>query len=371
MLTTILIFLVVLTVLVFVHELGHFVAAKRAGAQVLEFGFGFPPRLIGVKRGNTVYSINWIPLGGFVRIKGESGDSSDPDSFTAQSSWKRFLILISGVGMNIALAVFLLTILFAVGAPTSLDQNLPAGAHIQERKIQVLRVVPGSSAEKAGLQFGDSIISIDGQIVMSVKQVQEYNANHAGIAETVVIQRGQEQRAVTVTPIAPENGKTAVWGIGLTETGLVRFPWYQAIFYGFRGTFVLVWQIIASLFALFADMIVHHKVAAEISGPVGIATMTGQVAQLGFLYLVQFSALLSINLAVINILPIPSLDGGRVLFLLVEKFRKRPIAPRTEALIHNIGFATLLGLIALVTVRDVGQFGDKISSFISTILGGQ
>lgn len=371
MLTTILIFLVVLTILVFVHELGHFLAAKRAGAQVMEFGFGFPPRIFGIKRGQTVYSINWIPLGGFVRIKGESGESLDPDSFAAQPAWKRFIILLSGVGMNLVLAIFLLAILFAVGAPTSLDQRLPSGAHIQERKIQVLRIVPDSSAEKAGLRFGDAIVSIDGQTVSSVKQVQAYNADHAGTVETVIVQRGKERRSVTVTPTAPEAGKPAVWGIGLTEIGFVRFPWYQAIFYGFRGAFFLAWQIIGSLFALFADIIVHHKVTAEISGPVGIATMTGQVAQLGFLYLVQFAALLSLNLAVVNILPIPSLDGGRVLFLLVEKLRRRPIAPHTEALVHNIGFAMLLGLIALVTVRDIGQWSDKLSHFLSTVLGGR
>ncbi len=371
MFSTLLIFLVILTVLVFVHELGHFLAAKRSGAKVLEFGFGFPPRLFGIKRGDTVYSINWIPLGGFVRIKGESGESSDQDSFSAQPAWKRFCILMSGVGMNMLLAIFLFAILFSMGAPTSLDQQLPKGARVQERKIQVLRVLPDSSAEQAGLRFGDIIVSIDGQSIESVKQVQDYNASHANQRETVVVKRGNEQRTVSLTPTASETGKPAVWGIGLTEIGLVKFPWYQAIFYSFRSTFILAWQIIASLITLFVDLIAHQKVAAEISGPVGIAAMTGQVAQLGFLYLVQFAALLSINLAVINILPFPSLDGGRILFLLVEKLRRRPTPARIEALVHTIGFATLLGLIALVTVRDIGQFSGKLGRFISSVLGGQ
>lgn len=370
MFTTLLIFLLLLTLLVFVHELGHFVAAKRSGAKVLEFGFGFPPRMFGFTRGETVYSINWIPLGGFVRIKGEAGESKDADSFTEQPAWKRFLILISGVGMNLVLAAVLLSVLFSIGAPTSLDQQLPAGAIIRDRKIQILSVLPNTPADQAGLKFGDVVLSLNGQAITSVKQVQDFNAQHAGQAETVVYARGTEQHTTTLTPTVGKDGGPAVWGVGLSESGLVRLPWYKGMYYGLRSTFMLTWQILASLGLVLADLIMHQKVAAEISGPVGIAAMTGQVAHLGFQYLLQFAALLSINLAVINFLPIPSLDGGRVLFLFIETLRKKPINPRVEALVHNVGFTALLVLIALVTFRDISHYSGKIGAFISGIFGG-
>lgn len=369
MLTTVLLFLAILTLLVFVHEAGHFITAKKSGATVLEFGFGFPPRMLHIHRNGTDYSINWIPLGGFVRIKGENGDSADPDSFSSLSAWKRFLTLISGVGMNLVLAFALLTILYATGAPASVDQQLPRGSVIQNQHIQVVSVVAGSAAEKVGIKEGDLVQSIDGQQLTSVSVIQSYNADHANTPETVILDRGGNTQMVTIVPEASADGGKAVWGVGLAETGIVRFPWYTALYYGLRNTFLLAWNILVALVLLFKDIIVHLRISADVTGPVGIAAMTGQVAHLGFQYLLQFAALLSINLAVVNILPFPALDGGRVAFLVFEKLRGKALNIKTEALIHNIGFSTLLILVALITVRDLQHFGGNIVTFFAHLVG--
>ncbi len=366
---TVLIFLLILGLLVFVHEAGHFVAAKRSGAQVLEFGFGFPPRIVGVRYKGTIYSLNWIPLGGFVKIKGESGErSGDPDSFASLPAWKRAIILISGVAMNVVFAAVLLSVLFATGAPTALDQKLPNGAQVGERHVQVLQVVENSPAAEAGLRFGDIIEEIDSTPVVSVDAVQQYNAVHGGIAENVLVRRGSETLTVSLTPrvLRSDDGR-AVWGVGLVESGIVRFPWYQAIWIGLRSTFVLTWQILAAFGALLSNLLLQGQVSADVSGPVGIAAMTGQVSSLGFAYLLQFMALLSLNLAIINILPIPALDGGRVLFLLIEKIRGKAVNVRTEALIHNIGFTLLLLLVGLITLRDIGRFRGPLLEFFQRL----
>src|SRR3989338_7557980 len=182
---TLLLLIVVLSLLVFVHELGHFVMAKRMGMKVEEFGFGFPPRAFGIKRGETTYSINWIPLGGFVKIKGESGsERQDPDSFASKPAWKRFVVLIAGVAMNLVLAAVLLSVGFMSGLPSVIDEATPASARIQNEAIQVLRVVPGSPAEEAGIPVGAKIAAIDGRVFETAKEARDY----IGSRETNVVQ---------------------------------------------------------------------------------------------------------------------------------------------------------------------------------------
>lgn len=371
MLTTLIIFVVLLGALVFVHELGHFLTAKRSGARVEEFGFGFPPRLFGIRRGGTLYSINALPLGGFVRIKGESGaDAAAPDSFAALPAFRRALILTSGVLMNVLLAMLLLSFLFVSGAPASLDQPLPKGAVVSNLRVQVVQVAPDSTAARAGLRAGDTIQAVDGMPITTVAQVQDYNADHANIAEEVTVVRGRTRLTLSLTPTTlATSPERAVWGVGLLETGTVAFPWYQALWLGATRTIGLLWQIVLGFFALLQGLVLRQQVIADVAGPVGIAAMTGQVAELGFAYLLQFAALLSLNLAFINILPIPALDGGRVLFLIIEKIRRKRLSPRTELLIHNIGFACLMVLVLAVTIRDVNRFSGAIAAFFQRLLG--
>ncbi len=369
MIGTILILVIVLSVLVFVHELGHFVTAKMAGIKVEEFGFGFPPRLAGVKRGDTIYSLNWIPLGGFVKIKGESGGSAhERDSFSSRKPWQRALILCAGVAMNLVLAWFLLSVGYMIGLP-QVAEDLPAAASVSNAKIQVYSVLKNSPADLAGLETGDTIIALDGRLVGSVNDFRDFTASHEGVPITVSVSR---DGASLDKPVVPkrlsETGQPGI-GVAIVKTGLVSYPWYLAPVEGLDATISFVREIWAAFYGLFRDLFAARGVSVEFSGPVGIAVLTAEMVKLGFRYLLQFTALLSVNLAVINILPFPALDGGRVLFLAIEKVRGRAVSARIENLTHNIGFALLMLLVLVITYQDVVKFGDQIRRSVSSALG--
>ncbi|MCX6792829.1 MAG: RIP metalloprotease RseP [Candidatus Falkowbacteria bacterium] len=373
MILTIIIFLVLLSILVLAHEWGHFFTARRFGVGAEEFGLGFPPRLFGWYRNmegkgvffwgnkevtdakNTVYSFNLIPIGGFVKIKGENGeDKTDSSSFGNKAIWKRAVILSAGVFMNIVLAAVIITICLSFGLPQALDEGaLPKGAIIRDRQIQIMQVVAKSPAEQASLRAGDAIVSINSQTFSSYSEVQAFVADKAGKPLDYVIQRGNEKINKTITPQILSETKKAGIGISIAETGVVRYPWYIAIIEGVKLTGLLLWAIIVGLASLIAQLFSGKSVAAQVTGPIGIATLTGQMAQLGFAYLAQFAALLSLNLAVINFVPFPALDGGRVLFLIIEKIKGSPVKQKTEAIIHNLGFFLLIALIILVTYKDI------------------
>lgn len=371
MILTIVLFVAILGLLVFVHELGHFLTAKRAGATVLEFGFGFPPRLFGIRRKGTIYSMNWIPVGGFVKIKGEGGEDTDaPDSFANLATWKRAGIVLSGVAMNVLLAMFLFSFIFAAGAPTTLEGDFPAGAQVSQRRIQILGVDSGSPAERANLRLGDTVVSLDGKPVATVEEVQSYNAAHEGVEELLEVQRGKATVQVRIAPEKYDGAGAAIWGVNLAETGIVRYPWYVALWLGVKTAVVMLWNIILAFFGLLRDLVVSQRLSGDIAGPIGIAALTGQVASLGFIHLIQFAALLSLNLAVINALPFPALDGGRALFLAIEKFRGKKVNIRIETIIHNVGFFLLLLLVLAVTIRDVMRVGGKFLNTIGSFFTG-
>jgi len=376
MLLTIIIFILVLGLLVLVHEAGHFFAARRFGVRADEFGFGFPPRMFGFyKKTNgkwklvwgdktvdpkdvpgTVYSLNWIPLGGFVKIKGENGETKEQDSFASKPAWQRAIMLSAGVIMNIILAWLIITIGLMLGLPQVLD-NLPKDAKITGHQIQIVDVLPESPAFKADFKVGDFIEDINDQKFNTYTEVQDFVDKNNGQALTYTIKRGQAMLDKQVTPTTMKETNRGGIGIGIAEIGLVRYPFFTAIAKGFTTTFGLLWMIIVGLFSLLVRMFTGHNVSAEVSGPVGIATLTGQMVDMGWVYLMQFVALLSLNLAVINILPIPALDGGRLVFLLIEKVRGKPVKQTTEAMIHNIFFILLLALIIFVTYKDVLKLG--------------
>jgi len=422
MILTIIIFLVLLSVLVLVHEFGHFFTARRFGVGAEEFGLGFPPRVFGwqiwkerqvkkitesekievaletealidnreliketiieeksevdevswVRRfsfikGNreiteeeqkhgTVYSFNLIPIGGFVKITGENGeDKTDPKSLVNKPIWKRATILSAGVIMNVILAAIIIITGLMLGLPQTIDDStpLPKGATISNREIQILQILPKSPAEKAGLRPGDAIVAINNNKFTNYSLVQGFVADKAGQSLRYTIKRGQETINKDITPEIISETKKAGIGVSIAETGLIKFPWYQAILRGLELTGLLLWAIITGLIGLIGQLFAGKNVSASVAGPVGIATLTGQMAQLGFAYLLQFAALLSLNLAVINILPLPALDGGRILFLIIEKIKGTPVKQTTEAMIHNIGFMLLIGLVLLVTFKDI------------------
>ncbi|HBO99924.1 MAG: Site-2 protease, Metallo peptidase, MEROPS family M50B [Candidatus Uhrbacteria bacterium GW2011_GWF2_41_16] len=370
MIGTLLLFLLVLSLLVFAHEFGHFITAKKMGMKVEEFGFGFPPRLWGVRKGETIYSINWIPLGGFVKIKGESGEQkNDSDSFASKPAWRRFLVLIAGVAMNMILAAILLSFGFMAGLPTVVDSSLSSQARLSDENIRIMSVLSESPGEKAGLEGGDVLLSINDSVFSSADGARQYIQEHADQELRFVIKREETYLTIPVTA-GPLPGMTAVGvGVGLVKTALVSYPWYLAIPHGVAAAGIFVWEVLRAFWNLLASLVVHQEVAVDLSGPVGIAVMTGQAAAMGFVYLLQFTAILSINLAVVNLLPFPALDGGRVFFLLIEKIRRRAVDERIEALVHNLGFVVLMGLVLLVTFRDLARFGGQILNVVKQLVG--
>lgn len=374
MLLTIIIFLILLSVLVLVHEFGHFFTARRFGVGAEEFGLGFPPRIFGWYRNmqnkmifffgnkeihdakNTVYSFNLIPIGGFVKITGENGeDKTDPKSLVNKPIWKRSIILSAGVLMNIIFAAIIISIGLMLGLPQTVDDStsLPKGAMISNHEIQILQVLPKSPAEKAGLRPGDAIVSINNNNFSKYSEVQNFVANKAGQKLNYNIKRGTENLTKEIIPEVNKDTNKGGIGIAIAETVIVKFPWLEAIIRGVELTGVLLWAIIAGLISLLGQLFAGKNVSAAVAGPVGIAALTGQMADLGFAYLLQFGALLSLNLAVINILPFPALDGGRLLFLIIEKIKGTPVKQKTEAIIHNVGFLILIALVLLVTFKDI------------------
>lgn len=382
LLTTIIIFILVLSILVFVHELGHFYTARRFKIRADEFGFGFPPRAIGFYRNKfnkwktvkgtksyqelessedeklqpkkeaTIYSINWLPIGGFVKIKGENGEGeNEPDSFASKKIWQRILVLSAGVIMNVVLAWALFSIGYMIGLPQSTSE-LGRGARVSDARVAIVEVMPDSPAQEAGLEAGDFIKEIEGSEVALEEDVQEIVGVYGGEEIEMSILNGNDLRTITVTPQENEGGKATI-GVGIMAAGTVSYPVFNSIWEGAKLTGWMLKEIVLAFYHLIANLISGQSVSGEFAGPVGIATITGQAARLGFVYLLQFTALLSLNLAVINILPFPALDGGRILFLLVEKIKGRPVRKDVEAIAHNIGFLLLIALVIFVTYKDI------------------
>lgn len=349
---TALLFLVLLSILVVAHEFGHYIAARISGVTVEEFGLGFPPRIAAWKgKKGMLWTLNLIPLGGFVRLKGETGDHRDAaDSFARQSIFKRFVVLVAGVAMNLVAAAVIFTVGFMIGMPTITEGGVP-GATIDHQVIRVLEVMPDSPAAAAGFAIGDALATIDGVSFASSEDARAALAED--VAHTIVVTRGGTEVTVAVDPEHIEAlGRVGV-GIGLVETGNVSFPWYKAPVMGVTAAATSTWQVVSAFAALIASPFTDTNVQAEVAGPIGIAVLTGEVARLGFGHLLQFAAMLSINLAVINILPIPALDGGRIAFLALEVIRRKPTTPQLEQIVHTIGFSVLLLLVLAVTLKDI------------------
>lgn len=385
---TLIIFITILSLLVLVHELGHFVTARRFGMRVYEFGMGFPPRLGGVYRdpttkklvwvwgrgkntlGETVggderqeefpatlYSINWLPIGGFCKIKGESGEEPvSSDSFAAKVAWQRLVVLVAGVAMNILLAGVLLAIGFSIGLPTVVTGDIdPKAVVVEAPHVVIQQVLDESPAKNSGLEAGDTIVSIAGEQVSDSSDVTRIISARGTSAVLVTVRRGQAETAVTVTPaIDAESGdETPRIGIGVADVAVIRYPWYVAIGKGFVAAATGVVTIIMTFGYIILELVRGNGLVADVSGPVGIASVVGESARLGIHYLINVTAMISLSLAAINILPIPALDGGRALFVIIEKVFRRKVALKYEQLAHTIGFLLLMVLIVVVTVRDI------------------
>ncbi len=358
---TLIIFIAVLAVLVLVHEFGHFVIAKRAGMKVEEFGFGFPPRIWGIKKGETVYSINAIPFGGFVKIFGEDGgDKNNPNSFASKPFWPRFKVLAAGVTMNFLLAVVLLMIGNFLGLRIGLDdQNISAG--ISDVQVQISQVAKDSPAQEAGLRPLDVVKGYklpDGTVinVFTSTDVQNFVKQYAGENVKIAIMRGDEYFENNIELRKNPPAGQGAMGIALATTGIVRYPWYEAIWRGAYNAVILTINIIFGFYMIFKQLLFTGSAGVEIGGPIFIATQTGQAARIGINYLIQFVALISVNLAVLNFLPIPALDGGRALLLIIEKLRKKALDVKLENMINSVGLSLLIMLMIYATIKDISRF---------------
>lgn len=378
LLTTIAVFVVILAVLVLVHEAGHFFAARIFGIRADEFGFGFPPRLFGAQKlkngqwkflgargegdrdGGTVYSLNWFPLGGFVKIKGESGENQkDQDSFASRPVWQRGIVLAAGVTMNVVLAFVLLVAALMIGMPQDMSNLSDAEmTKVKNPQVQILEVEKGYPADGI-FKPGDVILSLDDIKIKTIDDVQKYvNEHRAGI--NVGYLRGKIEKESSIVPKILENEDRAVFGVNLSEVAFVSYPIHTSIIKGFNSTISLIVAILTGYYDFFARLFSGKGVSAEISGPIGIAVYTGMVVKLGFIYVLQFAVVLSLNLAILNFIPFPALDGGRFLFLMIEKIRGKAIHSRIENFSHTVGFILLMALVVIITYRDIARWGNDI-----------
>src|SRR3989338_9878515 len=357
---TAIIFIIVLGVLVFVHEFGHFIFAKRAGMNVEEFGFGFPPRIWGIKKGETLYSINAVPFGGFVKILGEDGEQREtPRSFSSKPIGPRLLVIVAGVTMNFFLAVILLMITNFFGLRIGLIDDKTASI-ARDKSVQIIEVSKDSPADKAGVKLLDEVagFKLNGtfQAVYNAEDVQNFISENIGQPITIVINRNIEVLEKEIVPrLNPPAGQGAL-GVSLALTGVVSYPWYEAVWRGVYDAVILTMNTVIGYFILFKTLLLKGHLIADVSGPVGIATLTGQAARMGINYLMQFTAMISINLAVLNIIPFPALDGGRALLIIIEKLKSSPVNKKVEQLVNTIGFVFLIALMVYVTTKDIIRF---------------
>ena len=366
-------FVVSLLVLVLVHEFGHFSIAKKCGIRVDEFGFGFPPKLFGKKYGETEYTFNLIPLGGFVKIFGETSDKdsiSGPDSkrsFVNKPAWMQAAVLSGGILFNILLAWVLFSIILMLGVSYA-DGDLPFGATLEDKELVITALAPDLPAADAGLLPGDKIIEIaSGDYVLTPNteiSIDEFipdfrafvSEHNDGVIVVSYIRKqsfGQKELVPQITEIEGEN--IYALGVAMDFVGILSLPPHQALLEGARQTYSFLRMMVVGFTDLFVQIFTGTADFSEVSGPVGIAGFISDAAHSGIVQLFTAIAIISLNLAILNLLPFPALDGGRLLFLLIEVIKGSPIKPVIANAVNMVGFLMLLGLMVVVTWMDVAK----------------
>lgn len=349
---SIIVFILILALLVLVHEFGHFIAAKKNGVRVEEFGFGFPPRLYGIKKGETLYSINALPIGGFVKLYGEEYADVAKKSlkhkskaFVYKHPLQKALIIVAGVLGNFLLGWVLISFLFTQGVPSPIN------------KVLVEKVLPSSPAVQVGIHERDFIyrlsVGTTTYEINSSTDLINLTKKYAGKEITLFVERQNRSYSFLITPrIQPPRGEGPL-GIVITSFVEKKYPWYQAPFYGLVEAFNITQKIASELVKTLFQIITFQKVHVEVAGPVGIAQYTGQAIRFGKNAVLELIALLSLNLAIINILPFPALDGGRLVFALYEWVTKRRVNHKVEQYTNFVGIVVLLSFAALITAHDI------------------
>ncbi len=358
MILTILVFILILSVLVLIHEAGHYFVAKFLNIKVEEFGFGFPPKIWGKKIGETIYSLNSLPIGGFVKLYGEDEAGAGrlkitkftkfknvSRAFFARNPCQRALVVVAGVVMNFLLAVILFSVLFIF-----------VGVAIPGNKVIVENVSKDSPAYTAGIKPGDVIVSLDNTKITSTQQVIEQTQKYLGKEiDLKIISKGVTKDILLKPREKSPQGEGPI-GVTISQSFEVKkYSWYQAPIEGFKEALTTSWLIILAFWMVVVQLFTQGVVPKDVAGPIGIAQLTGQVAQNGFFPVLSLVSLLSLNLAVLNVLPIPALDGGRLFFILIEAVTGKKVHPKFESYAHAIGMALLLALIALITIHDLSR----------------
>ncbi|MFZ2593282.1 MAG: site-2 protease family protein [Minisyncoccia bacterium] len=365
----VLIFIAVLVILVIVHEFGHFIVAKLFKIRVEEFGVGYPPRAFTFgKWGETEYTLNWIPFGGFVRIFGEdpSAHIDGPEkkrSFLYKPWYVKAAVLIAGVVFNMGFAVILFALSASSGAPVTIDES---SALASKAKVVITQVYEGSPANVAEIMAGDIVMRMSAEnnktktpdtlATITPATFSEFIASHGGKKVSIDVTRGIEEKTIELTPahgvLEGDAGKPAI-GVQLGFILKESVPIYQTIGIGFRESKDWFVDIVGNVVHLVTGAFTGTANIKEISGPVGIAVHVGEWSALGFAYLLYFTAIISVNLAVINLIPIPALDGGRLLFVLIEAVIRRDIPLKFAQALNAVGFGALILLMLLVTYNDI------------------
>ncbi len=365
---TILLFIAILVVLVLVHETGHFILAKRAGIRVDEFGLGYPPRIWGKKIGETLYSINALPFGGFVKIFGEDLEDeakTGPDaaqSFALKPKWIQVAVLSAGIIFNLIFAWFIISGGYFAGVPASAETTL---GHVANSHLEIVDVLSKSPAALAGLKSGDVITSlaaepagaqnksVDTLADLSPEKVSAFVSSHQDATFRIAYDRKGVEKNITLKPAPDLAPGQKILGVSMDMIGTLKLPLYLALWEGLKTTWGMIFAIITGLATLFGNLFQGHGDFSQVAGPVGIAHLVGDARQLGWSYVLSFTAFISINLAVVNLIPFPALDGGRILFVIIEAIRRKPISAKVAGTTNFIGFAILIALMLVVTFHDV------------------
>lgn len=350
--------------LVVVHEFGHFIAARRSGVDVEEFGIGFPPKLFGKKLGKhkTLYSFNLIPLGGFVRLKGETDSDKSKSSFGSVSLRKKAKILLAGVGMNVVAVYVILLVLALVSLPKVLPNQFSIASNEKDLKTQVLvtDVSKDSAAASIGMVVGDEVLQIDGQQITSTESLHQATAARPNKTVEVIYRHKNEQKVARAT-LADDNGEGRLGVVPLDATSS-RYTW-SAPLVAAGATLQMLWLtlsgIVTTLIGFIAGIFTRADTSAAteaVTGPVGVFFLMKNIGSFGLEYLLVLIASISASLAVVNALPIPALDGGRLALIVGARGLKKKLSPQFENAVHSIGFMVLIGLIILISYVDVRRF---------------
>lgn len=352
-----------MAVLIFVHELGHFIVAKKSGIRVDEFAIGFPPKIFGWQRGETKYVLNLIPFGGYVKIFGENPDedsisgADSKRSFVNAKKWKQVSVLIAGIAFNVLFAWLLISISFMFGSTVPIGEgtNQDYAKYVKESHVILTGVLADSPAEKAGLKQGDKFLAMEAVTGndLNTTKVRELIEGDADSKIDVLFERNGKVNVATIIPeLNPESNKKMI-GISMENVGIVQLNPLLALWKGAEVTITSTKDIAVGLAKFIGQSFRGQGDFSQVSGPVGIVGLVGDAAHFGFAYFLGFVAFISLNLAVINLVPFPALDGGRILFVIIEVITRRPIKPKVANALNSIGFLILISLMLIITYRDI------------------